>query len=56
MITYSFRDMDDQSEATLQYVLDCGINAVELMGSVAESYIGNPKIKLTEEHITGCCV
>ena len=47
VITYSFRDMDDQSaEATLQYVLDCGINAVELMGSVAESYIGKPKNKI----------
>ena len=57
VITYSFRDMDDQSaEATLQYILDCGINAIELMGSVAESYIGKPKIKLIEEHIIGCCV
>ena len=47
VITYSFRDMDDQSaEATLQYILDCGINAVELMGSVAESYIGKPTNKI----------
>ncbi|MBL7817905.1 MAG: sugar phosphate isomerase/epimerase [Saprospiraceae bacterium] len=43
-ITYSFRDMPDQSaEATLQYVLDCGISAIELMGGPAESFAGAPK-------------
>jgi sugar phosphate isomerase/epimerase len=32
-ITYSFRSMPDQSaEATLQYVVDSGISAIELMG------------------------
>jgi sugar phosphate isomerase/epimerase len=44
VITYSFRDMPDQSaEATLKYVLDCGITAVELMGGPAESFAGAPK-------------
>ncbi len=44
VITYSFRSMPDQSaEATLQYVLDCGINAVELMGDPAESFAGKPE-------------
>ncbi len=44
VITYSFRDMPDQSaEATLQYVLDSGINAIELMGGPAESFAGMPK-------------
>ena len=43
VITYSFREMEDQSaEATLQYILDCGINAIELMGGVAENYLGRP--------------
>jgi sugar phosphate isomerase/epimerase len=43
-ITYSFRDMPDQSaEATLKYVLDSGINAIELMGGPAESFAGAPK-------------
>lgn len=43
VITYSFRSMDDQSaEATLQYVKDCGINAIELMGDPAESFAGMP--------------
>ncbi|GAB3947331.1 hypothetical protein GCM10028805_19380 [Spirosoma harenae] len=43
-ITYSFRDMPDQSaEATLQYVLDSGINAIELMGGPAETFAGAPK-------------
>ncbi len=44
VITYSFRDLPDQSaEATLKYVLDCGISAVELMGGPAESFAGAPK-------------
>lgn len=44
VITYSFRDLPDQSaEATLQYVLDCGISAIELMGGPAESFAGAPK-------------
>ena len=43
-ITYSFRSMPDQSaEATLQYVLDTGINAIELMGDPAETFAGKPK-------------
>ena len=41
--TYSFRSMQDQSaEATLQYVLDAGINAIELMGDPAETFAGAP--------------
>lgn len=44
VITYSFRSMPDQSaEATLKYVLDCGISAIELMGDPAESFAGKPK-------------
>lgn len=44
VITYSFRSMPDQSaEAMLQYILDSGINAVELMGDPAEQYAGKPK-------------
>ncbi|MDQ3278686.1 MAG: sugar phosphate isomerase/epimerase [Bacteroidota bacterium] len=44
VITYSFRDMQDQSaEATLKYVLDAGVNAIELMGGPAESFAGAPK-------------
>jgi len=43
-ITYSFRSMADQSaEATLQYVLDCGVSHIELMGDPAESFAGKPK-------------
>jgi len=40
-ITYSFRQMPDQSaEAMLRYCLECGISAIELMGTPAESYAG----------------
>ena len=38
-ITYSYRQMPDQSgTATLQYILQSGISAVELMGGPAEQY------------------
>jgi hypothetical protein len=38
-ITYSYRLMPDQSaEAILQYVLDSGINAIELMGAPVDAY------------------
>lgn len=44
VITYSFREMPDQSiEATLQYILDCGISATELMGTPVEMFAGAPK-------------
>ncbi len=47
VITYSFREMPDQSaEATLKYITDCGISAVELMGGPAESFAGAPKNKV----------
>jgi sugar phosphate isomerase/epimerase len=42
-ITYSYRSMPDQSaEATLRYILDSGISAIELMGDPAESFAGRP--------------
>ena len=38
-ITYSYRSMPDQSaEATLQYIVDSGISAVELMGGPVDSW------------------
>ena len=43
VITYSFRSMPDQSaEATLKYILDSGISAIELMGGPVESFAGAP--------------
>lgn len=43
VITYSFRSMKDQSaEATLKYILDSGINAIELIGDPAETFAGRP--------------
>ncbi|SHO59554.1 sugar phosphate isomerase/epimerase family protein [Algoriphagus zhangzhouensis] len=42
-ITYSFRSLPDQSaEATLKYVIDSGLSAIELMGDPAESFAGMP--------------
>ncbi|WP_026954328.1 sugar phosphate isomerase/epimerase family protein [Algoriphagus vanfongensis] len=43
-ITYSFRSLPDQSaEATLKYVVDSGLSAIELMGDPAESFAGMPQ-------------
>jgi sugar phosphate isomerase/epimerase len=42
-ITYSYRSMADQSaEATLKYIVDSGISAIELMGGPVESFAGAP--------------
>src|SRR5579864_7975357 len=42
-ITYSYRSMPDQSaEATLKYILDSGISAIEFMGGPVEAYAGAP--------------
>jgi len=47
VITYSFRSMEDQSaEAMLKYVLDSGINAIELIGDPAENFAGRPQNKI----------
>src|SRR3954469_20464219 len=41
-ITYSFRALPSSAEQVLQYCVDCGISAIELMSNVAESYAGSP--------------
>jgi len=43
VITYSFRALPGSAEDILGYVVDCGINGIELMGHTAESYAGAPK-------------
>lgn len=43
VITYSYRSMPDQSaEATLKYIVDSGISAIELMGGPVETFAGAP--------------
>ena len=43
-ITYSFRDMPDQSlTAILKYVTESGLSSVELMGGPVEKYLGIPQ-------------
>ena len=42
-ITYSYRSMPEETaEATLKYVVDSGISAIELMGGPVESFAGIP--------------
>lgn len=42
VITYSYRSMPHDIHQLLKYVSDSGVNAVELMGDVAEIYAGRP--------------
>jgi sugar phosphate isomerase/epimerase len=42
-ITYSFRSMPGSAKEVLQYCLDAGISAIELMGEPAEEFAGIPK-------------
>lgn len=43
IITYSYNGMPESTaEATLRYVLDSGINAIELMDGPVEQYAGRP--------------
>jgi sugar phosphate isomerase/epimerase len=42
VITYSFRSMPGSAEELLKYILQCNINAIELMGDAAEAYAGAP--------------
>ncbi|MBX2846466.1 MAG: sugar phosphate isomerase/epimerase [Saprospiraceae bacterium] len=57
VITYSFRSMKDQSaEATLQYILDSGINAIELIGDPAETFAGRPANPLNMSKMWGLMI
>ena len=42
-ITYSFRSLPGSIQETLQYCVDSGVSAIELMGEAVEDYIGKPK-------------
>ena len=54
VITYSFRSMKDQSaEAMLKYVLDSGINAIELIGDSAETFAGRPENPINMANMWG---
>ena len=41
-ITYSFRSMPGSAEQILQYCVDAGLSAIELMGEAAEAFAGIP--------------
>ncbi|HTN07725.1 sugar phosphate isomerase/epimerase [Agriterribacter sp.] len=44
-ITYSYRSMPHNVQQLLQYIVDSGISAVELMGEPVEDYAGKPADK-----------
>lgn len=41
-ITYSFRSMPSRAEGLLNYLTQCGLSSVELMGEPAEQFAGAP--------------
>lgn len=41
-ITYSFRQLPSTAEDVLKYCVELGLNSIELMGDVAETYAGVP--------------
>src|ERR1041385_5465231 len=41
-ITYSFRALPSSADDILKYCLELGLNSIELMGDVAETYAGAP--------------
>lgn len=45
VITYSYRSMPHDIHQLLQYIVDSGVSAVELMGDAAEKYAGLPEDK-----------
>lgn len=45
-ITYSFREMPSTADDILNYVVQCGINSVELMGGPAEQFAGAPTFEM----------
>ncbi len=49
VITYSYRSMPGDVHQILKYVVDSGINAVELMGDAVEEFAGKPinPVKIT---------
>ena len=50
VITYSYRSMPQSLEQVLQYIVDSGVSATELMGDAVEIYAGIPsdKAKIAE--------
>lgn len=52
-ITYSFRSLPDQSaEATLGYVTESGVSAIELMGGPAETFAGLPASSINRSRLS----
>jgi len=41
-ITYSFRGMPGDIKQIIQYCVDSGVSAIELMGDAVEDYAGRP--------------
>jgi hypothetical protein len=42
-ITYSFRSMPHDIDQLLQFCIDSGVSAIEMMGDPAEDFAGKPK-------------
>lgn len=52
-ISYSFRSLPCDADHLLQYLLDCNISAIELMGNTGEAFAGAPNTETEPRVFTG---
>lgn len=52
-ITYSYRSLPGSLEQVIQYCVDSGISAIELMGDAVEDFAGKPKNPVQFRYVPG---
>ncbi|MEY2792357.1 MAG: hypothetical protein RJA76_349 [Bacteroidota bacterium] len=52
-ITYSYRSLPGSLEQVIQYCLDSGVSAIELMGDAVEEFAGKPKNPVQFKFVPG---
>jgi sugar phosphate isomerase/epimerase len=52
-ITYSFRSLPGSLEQVIQYCIDSGVSAIELMGDAVEEFAGKPKNPVQFKFVPG---
>lgn len=52
-ITYSYRSLPGSLEQVIQYCVDSGVSAIELMGDAVEEFAGKPKNPVQVKYVPG---